>query len=105
MADTPEKKMKRKVDEVLKEFGIWFYAPQSGIYGRSGIPDRIGILPGGRVLAIEVKAPGSKYGLTALQEKTISEMKKAGAIVFVVDSDLMLTGLRTFLHMHQKARQ
>ena len=56
MADTPEAKMKKKVDKVLKEAGVWYFAPQSGIYGRSGIPDRIGILPGGRILAIEVKA-------------------------------------------------
>lgn len=99
MASTPEAKMKKKVDDVLREFGIWFFAPQSGIYGKSGIPDRIGILPGGRMLAVEVKAPKAKRGLTALQIKTLNEMNKAGAYVFVIDSDTMLDAMRAALKM------
>jgi hypothetical protein len=98
MADTPEKKMKKRVDAVLKEFGIWFFAPQSGIYGRSGIPDRVGILPGGRTIAVEVKA-GSRYGLTDLQIKTMNEMERAGAACFVVRDDTTLAGLRAWLKL------
>ena len=98
MASTPEAKMKKKVDAVLKEAGIWFFAPQSGIYGRSGIPDRIGILPGGRILAIEVKA-GTKYGLTALQEKTLTDIRRAGGSTWVVHDEQSLTVLRTALKM------
>ena len=98
MADTPEAKMKKKVDKVLKEFGIWFFAPQSGIYGRSGIPDRIGILPGGRVIAVEVKADPTKKP-THLQKKTIGEMMDAGAVVWLVDSDLKVEALRTALKL------
>lgn len=101
MASTPEAKMKKKVDAVLKEFGIWFFAPQSGIYGRSGIPDRVGILPGGRMIAVEVKA-GKKYGLTALQEKTLKDMGKAGAMVWVVDGDETLEQLRVIIKTVQK---
>lgn len=101
MAMTPEKKMKKKVDEMLREAGVWFFAPQAGIYGRAGIPDRIGILPGGRMLAVEVKA-GTKYGLTALQEKTITEMGKAGALVWVVSSDETLEQLRVIIKTVQK---
>ena len=71
MADTPEAKMKKKVDKVLKEAGVWFFAPQSGIYGRSGIPDRIGILPGGRMIAVEVKADPTKKP-TELQKKSLA---------------------------------
>jgi hypothetical protein len=81
---------------VLKEYRIWHFFPQSGVYGRSGIPDIIGILPGGVMLAIEVKA-GKKYGLTALQEKTLHEMSKAGAHTIVVDGDAKLVGLRASL--------
>ena len=98
MASTPEAKMKKKVDAVLREAGVWFFAPQSGIYGRAGIPDRIGILPGGRVLAIEVKA-GKRYGLTALQEKTLTEIRAAGGSTWVVDDEQSLTVLRTALKM------
>lgn len=100
MADTPEKKMKKKVDALLEEYGIWFFAPQSGIYGRAGIPDRIGILPGGRMIAIEVKAPEAKRGLTALQEKTISEMALAGALTWVVYNDNDLIGLKAYFRLN-----
>jgi hypothetical protein len=103
MAMTPEKKMKKKVDEVLKEFGVWFFSPQAGIYGRSGVPDRIGILPGGRMIAVEVKA-GTKYGLTALQEKTIKEMIAAGAFCWVVKDEESLVGLKAWLRIHGVAK-
>lgn len=98
MADTPEAKMKKKVDKVLKEFGIWFFAPQSGIYGRSGIPDRIACV-NGLMVGIEVKAAGGKYKVTALQEKTMEDMMLAGAVCFVVRDDESLEGLRTWLKM------
>jgi hypothetical protein len=98
MASTPEAKMKKKVDAVLKEFGVWFFAPQSGIYGRSGIPDRIACVDG-RMVGIEVKAPGAKRGVTALQEKTMKDMIAAGASCFVVDSDESLHILRMSLKL------
>ena len=96
MSSTPEAKMKKKVDAVLKELGIWFFAPQSGIYGRSGIPDRIACV-NGRMVGIEVKAPGAKRGVTALQEKTMKEMMAAGASCFVVGSDEALETMRASL--------
>ena len=95
MASTPEAKMKKKVDAVLKEFGIWFFAPQSGIYGRSGIPDRIACV-NGLMVGIEVKA-GDKYKVTALQEKTMRDMTEAGAKCFVVKDETSLAALRHWL--------
>jgi len=100
VASTPEAKMKKKVDEVLREFGIWYFAPQSGIYGRSGIPDRIACVYG-TMVGIEVKAPGAKRGVTALQEKTMEDMMAAGAVCFVVYDEESLTGLRTWLKLQQ----
>lgn len=97
MASTPEAKMKKKVDAVLKEFGIWFFAPQSGIYGRSGIPDRIACVKG-LMVGIEVKA-SPKQKPTALQDKTMEDMMLAGAVCFVVDDEESLEGLRTWLKM------
>lgn len=97
MASTPEKKVKMKVTKVLKELGIWHFYPQSGIYGRSGIPDIIGILPGGRALALEVKA-GTNYGVTALQERVMNEMLSAGAFVSVIVGDEDVPKLRDTLH-------
>lgn len=96
MASTPEAKMKKKVDAVLKEFSIWFFAPQAGIYGRAGIPDRIGVLPNGRMIAIEVKADPTKKP-TALQQREIDALLKSNAVVWLVDSDLKVAALRTAL--------
>jgi hypothetical protein len=96
MADTPEAKMKKKVDKVLKEAGVWYFAPQSGIYGRSGVPDRIACVHG-RMVGIEVKAAGGKYKVTPLQEKTMADMVKAGAHCVVVDSDEGVADFRTWL--------
>jgi hypothetical protein len=98
MAMTPEKKMKKKVDEVLKEAGVWFFAPQAGIYGRSGIPDRIGILPDGKFLGVEVKADPTKKP-TALQMRTLQQIIDAGGEAWVVDSDMRLATFKAWLRV------
>jgi len=73
MADTPEAKMKKKVDKVLKEAGVWYFAPQSGIYGRSGIPDRIACV-NGRMIGIEVKAAGGiAYKFTSPAHRGVAD--------------------------------
>ena len=46
MSNTPEGKIKRKLDKKLKELGVWFYSPQSGPFGKAGIPDRVAIVEG-----------------------------------------------------------
>jgi hypothetical protein len=48
------------------------------------VPDRIVILPGGRIVFVELKAPGKKP--TALQERVMGILKGLGADVRVVDS-------------------
>ena len=52
--------------------------------GNSGVPDRIVILPGGRVLAIECKRPGGKP--TRLQERELARLSALGIEARVVDS-------------------
>lgn len=52
--------------------------------GNSGVPDRIVILPGGRVAFVELKAPGEKP--RALQEAQMRVLEKLGCLVLVVDS-------------------
>ena len=103
MADTPEAKMKKKVDKVLKEAGVWYFAPQSGIYGKSGIPDRIACV-NGRMVGIEVKADPSKKP-TALQQKTMRDMMNAGAFCYVVDSDASVTMLANHIRVLAEAEQ
>lgn len=50
----------------------------------AGVPDRIVFLPGGRIIFVELKAPGEKP--TALQERIHHMLLSLGADVRVVDS-------------------
>jgi hypothetical protein len=38
---TPEAKVKNKVKKILDEYGVYHFSPQTGGYGRSGVPDII----------------------------------------------------------------
>ena len=52
--------------------------------GRSGVPDRIVFLPGGRIIFVEVKAPGKKLG--PLQVHVKGQLESLGVDFRVVDS-------------------
>jgi len=52
--------------------------------GMSGVPDRIVLLPGGRLFFVETKAPGKK--LEPLQAKRKKELEQFGFKVFKIDS-------------------
>jgi len=86
MAMTPEAKVKKVVVQQLKERGAYYFYPVTGGYGRSGVPDIIGCL-GGAFFGIECKAGKNKT--TALQDKNIEEINKAGGYAIVVNEDNM----------------
>ncbi|SDJ76520.1 VRR-NUC domain-containing protein [Salimicrobium halophilum] len=52
--------------------------------GLSGVPDRICMLPGGRLYFVEVKRPGQK--LRKLQEKRKKQFENLGQHVYAVSS-------------------
>ena len=52
--------------------------------GRRGAPDRLVILPGGRMVFVECKAPGQKAKDHQLREH--ERLRKLGVMVVVVDS-------------------
>lgn len=52
--------------------------------GNPGVPDRIVVLPGGRIVFAECKAPGKKP--TPLQAKVHAQLRELGCDVRVVDS-------------------
>lgn len=52
--------------------------------GNDGVPDRLVCLPGGRVVFVELKAPGKKP--TKLQELQQNRLKQMGFDVWVIDS-------------------
>lgn len=59
-------------------------APKFEVKGRRGYPDRIGLLPGGRVLFCEAKAPGKKP--RADQLSRIRKLRRLGFSVAIVDT-------------------
>ena len=52
--------------------------------GTDGMPDRMVLLPGGRIIFIEVKAPGKKP--RPLQELRHRQLRKLGFMVSVLDN-------------------
>ena len=54
--------------------------------GAPGVPDRIVVLPGGKVVFIEVKRPGIKDGLSIRQKKVIALLTGLGCTVWRVSS-------------------
>ena len=52
--------------------------------GRRGAPDRLVILPGGRMIFVECKAPGQKAKDHQLREH--DRLRKLGVMVVVIDS-------------------
>lgn len=75
-------------DEIRKAGGraYKFVSP-----GNNGVPDRIVILPGGKIIFVELKAPGNKP--TALQAAQITKLKALGCSVYVIDSKPGVDGL------------
>lgn len=52
--------------------------------GNSGVPDRLCLLPNGKIFFVELKSPGKKP--RALQVNQITKITKLGQRVYVVDS-------------------
>jgi Holliday junction resolvase len=82
MADTPEKRVKRAVEVMLKNMDVYYFFPPANGYGRSGIPDIICCV-NGRFLAIECKAGGNKP--TPLQIREIGIIRRAGGVAIVAN--------------------
>lgn len=73
---------KELCDRIKNELGGWalkFISP-----GQNGVPDRIVLLPGGRVVFVETKAPGKK--LRKLQEYVRGLIQQLGFKVLRIDT-------------------
>lgn len=58
--------------------------------GCTGVPDRICVFPGGRIIFIEVKRPGEKDGLRPRQRKIIDLLRSLGCTVWRLDDKTRL---------------
>ena len=81
---TPEAKVKKKVVDVLKKNGAYYFFPATGGYGRSGVPDIVSCYRG-VFIAIECKAGTNKP--TPLQEAEMGKIRQAQGFVLVVNED------------------
>ena len=82
---TPESKVKAAVGRLLKKYGVYYFSPNTHGYGRSGVPDIICCLHGGKFVAIECKA--GKNQPTALQEREMYEIQVRKGIAVVIRED------------------
>lgn len=84
-----EKEVERAlVNKTEKRGGVaWkFVSP-----GRSGVPDRIILLPSGKMGFVELKAPGKE--MRALQKKRKKQLEDLGFQVFTVDGIERIEGV------------
>lgn len=81
-----ENRLKKEI-ELIGGKALKFVSP-----GMSGVPDRIVLLPHGRIVFIELKAPGKKP--RPIQIKRIKELKDLGFDVRVIDS---INGIKDFI--------
>ena len=84
-----EKNIESRLVRAVRSMGG--LAPKWVSPGLDGVPDRIILLPGGRMAFAELKAPGKKP--RPLQEKRIGQLRRLGFPVYVIDSIEQIGGV------------
>jgi hypothetical protein len=69
---------------IMKEWGVYYFSPQTVGYGRSGVPDIICCYKG-RFIAIECKAGKNKP--TDLQTLNLKRIDEAGGLALVINEE------------------
>lgn len=80
---TPEGKVKARVKKILSDAGAYYAMPVGSGFGNAGVPDFLVCAQWGRFYAIECKAGKGKT--TALQNKHLDDIRKAGGVALVID--------------------
>jgi hypothetical protein len=93
MTDTPENRVKRECLDYLRLRHIYCWSNPSGAvrirpgrfmrFGKKGSSDILGILPGGRLLCAECKAP-DRGRLSPEQKQFIADVQELRALALVV---------------------
>ena len=84
-----EKTIEKKLADAVKARGG--LAPKSTSPGFDGMPDRIVLMPGGRIAFVEVKAPGKVP--RPLQEARHRLLRQLGFRVYVLDDESQIGGI------------
>ena len=84
-----EKTIETKLVKVVKSMGG--LAPKIISPGLDGVPDRLVLLPGGRMAFIELKAPGKE--LRPLQVRRKRQLEALGFWVYCIDSPEQIGGI------------
>lgn len=84
MAQTPEGRVKAACVAIIKKHDAYYFFAAANGYGRAGIPDII-VCYKGYFLGIECKAGKNKP--TALQEREIAHIHRAGGSAMVIRED------------------
>ena len=79
-----ESKLEQAVRKYIKSLGGQAFKWVSP--GETGVPDRICILPGGKVIFIELKRPGRKNGLSERQKKIARVLEALDCKVWCINS-------------------
>lgn len=79
-----EKVIEKKIVAKVKSLGGWSIKMLSTHI--TGLPDRLCLLPGGKVLFVEVKTTGKKP--TKIQERVHDRIRGLGFKVLVIDNSL-----------------
>lgn len=79
---TPERKVKNKVTQILKDYGVYYFYPMSGGFGKAGVPDIV-CCANGRFVAFECKAGGGHT--TNLQQLNLEQIRNNGGIALVIN--------------------
>ena len=84
-----EKFIEKKLVEAVKKKGGM--APKFVSPGFNGMPDRIVLLPMGRIAFVELKAPGEQ--MRPLQVKRKRQLERLGFSVYCIDSVEQIDGM------------
>lgn len=74
--------VKKAIKALLKKYGWWYYMPNAGAFGTSGIPDFV-CLRNGVLLAIEAKFGYNKP--SDLQETRMEEIREHGGFAIWIN--------------------
>ena len=86
MAKKAETRLQVKIRKALeKEFGGFWFKVHGGPFQRAGLPDLLGWVDG-LSFGLEVKTPDPKSKPDLLQLVTLNDMRKAGALVNIVET-------------------